>query len=176
MKLCGLSPNSYIHVSVSDLCIPTFGLRIFCCCCRKIGGPSWEYIKSLTQIHECGNWDKGHAVSFLGVHKSDFLCSEGLSKIAAVGFLKRISLKNLAFFDDPETVPLKSKHTAAYTRWIRTPSPSDKTPTVICPIVLLDTENFRKICWNRLTLFLAVVPTVCYISPAKLSTIAFSLS
>jgi hypothetical protein len=25
MKLCGLSPNSYIHVSVSDLYVPTIG-------------------------------------------------------------------------------------------------------------------------------------------------------
>ncbi len=28
MKLCGLVPNSYIHISVSDLCIPTIGLPI----------------------------------------------------------------------------------------------------------------------------------------------------
>jgi hypothetical protein len=28
MKLRGLSPNSYIHVSVSDLYIPTVGLSI----------------------------------------------------------------------------------------------------------------------------------------------------
>jgi hypothetical protein len=28
MKLRGLSPNSYIHVSVSDLNIPTIGLPI----------------------------------------------------------------------------------------------------------------------------------------------------
>ncbi len=26
MKLCGLSPNSYIHVSLGDLYIPTIGL------------------------------------------------------------------------------------------------------------------------------------------------------
>jgi hypothetical protein len=28
MKLCGLSPNSYIHVSVSDLFIPTIVVPI----------------------------------------------------------------------------------------------------------------------------------------------------
>jgi hypothetical protein len=33
----GHSPNSYIHVSVSDLYIPMNGLPILCC--RKIGGP-----------------------------------------------------------------------------------------------------------------------------------------
>jgi hypothetical protein len=29
MKLCGLVPNSYLHVSVSDLYIPRIGLRIW---------------------------------------------------------------------------------------------------------------------------------------------------
>ncbi len=36
---------------------------------------SWKYINRL-QIHECGHWDWGRAVSFLGAHKSYFLCSE----------------------------------------------------------------------------------------------------
>ncbi len=36
---------------------------------------SWNYINRL-QIYECGHWDWGRAVSFLGVHKSYFLCSE----------------------------------------------------------------------------------------------------
>jgi hypothetical protein len=25
--------------------------------------------------HECGNWERGRAVSFLGIHESDLLCS-----------------------------------------------------------------------------------------------------
>jgi hypothetical protein len=29
----------------------------------------------IAQKHECSNWDWSRAVSFLGVHKSDFLCS-----------------------------------------------------------------------------------------------------
>jgi hypothetical protein len=29
-----------------------------------------------SQTHECGNWDWGRAVLFLGIHKSKFLCSE----------------------------------------------------------------------------------------------------
>jgi len=52
MKLRGIFPNSYIHVSVSDLYIPSlFG-------CRKIDR-SWEYITYL-QIHECGKWETVH--------------------------------------------------------------------------------------------------------------------
>jgi hypothetical protein len=34
----------------------------------------WEYI-NCSQIHECGNWEQGCAVSFLGIHKSDLVCS-----------------------------------------------------------------------------------------------------
>ncbi len=34
----------------------------------------WEYI-NLSQVHECGNWERGRAVSFLGTHKSDLVCS-----------------------------------------------------------------------------------------------------
>jgi hypothetical protein len=35
---------------------------------------SWEYINR-SQIYKCRNWEWGRAVSFLGIHKSDFLCS-----------------------------------------------------------------------------------------------------
>ncbi len=45
-ELCGLSPNSHIHVSVSDLYIPTIGLPILCY--RKICGPILGIYKSLT--------------------------------------------------------------------------------------------------------------------------------
>jgi hypothetical protein len=48
MKLRGLVPNSFIF--------------------------KWDYINR-SQIHECGNWERGLAVSFLGVHKSDLVCS-----------------------------------------------------------------------------------------------------
>jgi hypothetical protein len=41
MKLRGLVPYSYIHVSVSDLYIPGIGLPI---CCNKVGGPILGYI------------------------------------------------------------------------------------------------------------------------------------
>jgi hypothetical protein len=35
---------------------------------------SWGYINR-PQIHECGNWKRGRAVSFLGIHKTDLVCS-----------------------------------------------------------------------------------------------------
>ncbi len=31
----------------------------------------------LTKKHECGNWERGHAVSFLQTRKSDLVCSMG---------------------------------------------------------------------------------------------------
>ncbi len=34
---------------------------------------SWEY-KNRSQTHECGNWDWGCAMPFLGIHKRGFLC------------------------------------------------------------------------------------------------------
>jgi hypothetical protein len=52
MKLRGLVPNSYIHVSVSDLYIPTIAYSV----CRKIGGPIVGVYKSLT---DTGMWKLG---------------------------------------------------------------------------------------------------------------------
>jgi hypothetical protein len=37
---------------------------------------SWEYINR-SQAHECGNWDWGRTIPFLGIHKWDFRCSVG---------------------------------------------------------------------------------------------------
>ncbi len=45
------SPNFLIHVSVSDLYIPTIDLPL---CCRKYGDQSGEYINR-SQTHECRN-------------------------------------------------------------------------------------------------------------------------
>jgi hypothetical protein len=50
-KRRGLVPYFHIHVSVCDLHIPTSGPPIL----QQIGG------------HECGNWEPGRAVSFLGI-------------------------------------------------------------------------------------------------------------
>jgi hypothetical protein len=46
-KLCGLVSNSYVHVSVSDLYIPTIGLPVLLQE-KKIGGPIVGIFKSLT--------------------------------------------------------------------------------------------------------------------------------
>ncbi len=60
MKLRGLSPNCYIHVSVSDLYIP----RLVCLfCCRKLVEQSWECINR-SEKYECGNWNWSRAVLF----------------------------------------------------------------------------------------------------------------
>jgi hypothetical protein len=48
----GLSPNFHIHLSVSELYIPTW-VCLFCW--RKYVDRSWEYINR-SQTHECGNW------------------------------------------------------------------------------------------------------------------------
>ncbi len=45
-ELRGCSPNSYIHVSVSDLYIPLLGLSLFFC--RKKGGPNVGIYRSRT--------------------------------------------------------------------------------------------------------------------------------
>jgi hypothetical protein len=72
-ELRGYSPNFYIHVSVSDLFISPIGLHIL------LQENRWTeagniYI-SPTQTHECGNWNYGRAIPFLGTHKSKFICS-----------------------------------------------------------------------------------------------------
>ncbi len=37
---------------------------------------SWEYI-NCSQTHDCGNWDWGCTIPFLGIHKWNFPCSVG---------------------------------------------------------------------------------------------------
>jgi hypothetical protein len=69
-------------------------------CCRKIGGPIVGIYKSLTQISECGNWDWGRAVSFLGVLKLYFLCSVGLFRSTT----KHLNSKNVFFNIIPQEV------------------------------------------------------------------------
>jgi hypothetical protein len=61
-----LSPNFHIHVSVSDLCIPRTGLP------NLMQSNKQTDNINRSQIHECGNWEQGRPVSFLGIHKSDF--------------------------------------------------------------------------------------------------------
>ncbi len=53
-------------------------------CCRKKGGPIVEIYLDHSQTHECGNWDWGRAIPFLGIHKSKFFavhCNQGFKLI-----------------------------------------------------------------------------------------------
>ncbi len=64
-ELRGLRPNFHIHVSVRDLYIPRIGPHAyFLQQNRQI--KTWEYINR-SQTHECGNWDCGRAIPFLGI-------------------------------------------------------------------------------------------------------------
>ncbi len=69
MKLLGLVPNFCIHVSVSDLYIPTISPPILL---YYVCGRSWGYVNRSQEIHECRNWEWGRAVSFLGIFVSNF--------------------------------------------------------------------------------------------------------
>ncbi len=62
-ELRRLSTIFHIHVPVSDLYIP-----------YSAYSAAWEYINR-SQTQECGNWDWGRAIHFLGIHKWDFRCS-----------------------------------------------------------------------------------------------------
>ena len=66
----GLSPDFHIHVSVSDLYIPRIGPHIS----SSRNGSSIVGIYSIirSQTHECGNWDWGPDIPFLGIFVSNF--------------------------------------------------------------------------------------------------------
>ncbi len=66
----GLSPNYQIHVSVSELYIPTLGLPFL------LEDRSWEYI-NCSQTHGCGNWGWGRAIPRKGIYKRNCRCSAG---------------------------------------------------------------------------------------------------
>jgi hypothetical protein len=48
--------------------------------CSKIGGQILGIYINRSQIH-VQNWEQGGAVSFLETHKSDLLCSVGMSAV-----------------------------------------------------------------------------------------------
>jgi hypothetical protein len=59
MQLCGLFPNSYIHVSASDLYIPRICLHICQLQENRQSDPGNTYINR-SKIHECENWATEH--------------------------------------------------------------------------------------------------------------------
>jgi hypothetical protein len=61
----------FIHVSVSDLYIPTIGLPILLQ--EKMWTDFFEYINR-SQTNDCRNKDRGCAIPFLGKHKWNFRC------------------------------------------------------------------------------------------------------
>ncbi len=67
-ELRGLSTNFHFHVSVSVLYILRIGPHVSC---SRIGRRSGGYINR-SQTHECGNWDCGRAIPFLGIFVSNF--------------------------------------------------------------------------------------------------------
>ncbi len=70
-ELHGYSPNSCIHVSVSDLYICIFLWTVCLFCCRKIGGPNhWSVTDKWMWKFRLRPRN-----SFLGIHKFKFLCS-----------------------------------------------------------------------------------------------------
>ncbi len=68
-ELHGLRPNFHILVSVSDLYMYS-QVHIFSC--SRTGRPIVGIYKSLSQTHECGNWDRGRPIPFLGIFVSNF--------------------------------------------------------------------------------------------------------
>jgi hypothetical protein len=67
MKLRGLVPKILIHVSVSDLCIPTIVPPILLQN-RLTDRGNIE----IAHRHECRNWERGLAVKFFGIFVSSF--------------------------------------------------------------------------------------------------------
>ncbi len=58
-----------LWVSLSDLYIPRIGPHISC---SSIGRQIVGIYKSLTDAHECQNWDWGRSILFLGIFVSNF--------------------------------------------------------------------------------------------------------
>ncbi len=71
------------------LYIPRIGLHILLQPNRQTN--PWEYINH-SQIHECRNWEGGRAVSFLGIHKSDFRYSVAHARYQKMGYWPGLGL------------------------------------------------------------------------------------
>jgi hypothetical protein len=72
-ELRSLNTNFHIHVAVSDL-IYSHNRSAYSAAGKNVNR-SWEYINR-SQTHECGNWDWGRAIPFLGIYINGiFRCS-----------------------------------------------------------------------------------------------------
>jgi hypothetical protein len=67
-ELRSLSPNFHIHVPVSGLEVPRIGQHIF----RHLKRQTDCENTNPSQTHECGNWDGGRVIPFLGIFVSNF--------------------------------------------------------------------------------------------------------
>ncbi len=80
-ELRGLSPNFHTHVSVSYLQYSIYvflgSVQIFPA--AEYADRSWEYINR-SQTHECGSWDCGRAIPFLGMFRIFGTCSPNLTR------------------------------------------------------------------------------------------------
>jgi hypothetical protein len=61
---------------------------------RSAYSAAWKYVDrsckyiNRSQTHECGNWDWGPAIPFLGIHKWDFRCSAMIYSIPTLQIIQ----------------------------------------------------------------------------------------
>ncbi len=127
-ELCGFSSNFHILVSASDLLF-IFPSLVCLFCCRKICDRSWEYIYR-TQTRECGNWDWGRAIPFLGTHKWYFCCSVGdhCQAICIVWYVYQLQKRASIWEGEGErcrTPPVPLPHPISQLIPVATPSKDD---------------------------------------------------
>ncbi len=107
MNVCVLVSNFQIScISVSDFYISS---------CSKVGGLIVEIYKPLTDQPECKNWERGCAVSFLGVVVDDL----NIMLIRILIIL--IRMRHWSFFIVEYVLRLRRKITAGYpyaVQWI----------------------------------------------------------
>jgi hypothetical protein len=72
MKLRGLVPNFYINLSVGDLFIPKDRSAYYAALPLRTDRGIISNRSQKHECNECRNWDRGRAVSFLGIFVSSF--------------------------------------------------------------------------------------------------------
>jgi hypothetical protein len=148
-----LSPNFHIRVSVSDLYIFQDQSTYFSA--AKEADWSWEYI-NCWQVHECRNWERGHAVSFLGIHKSDFQHSAE-AKLMFFFFhvipTQRAHIYYLGIFVTQPVLPWRGAWCRPST-WPSTPSAPPAEP---CPV-----QATQSVCHNAHCPFFSLCKTCVF--------------